>query len=72
MDCKCGAIAQRKVESFDNQRTAEEASGKKIERLPCTVVKDHCSYCGFGAITIWYPAGSRPVKSRSLLDLMRG
>lgn len=71
MDCKCGAIAHRTTERFNNQRTAEEASGKKVDKLPVIIVKNKCNSCGFSDTQVWYPEGSTPVRRGSLLDLMR-
>lgn len=71
MECKCGAVAHSTKEKFTNQRTAEEASGKSVERLPVIVVKNKCQSCGFGDIQLWYPDDSQPIKRKSLLDLMR-
>lgn len=68
MECRCGAVAHSTKEKFTNQRTAEEASGKTVERLPCIVVKNKCQSCGFGDVQIWYPTGSKPIMARSLLS----
>ncbi len=71
MDCKCGAIDHRTTEKFENARTAHEASGREITRLPCIVVKNKCNSCGFGDIQVWYPEGSKPLKPASLLDRLK-
>ncbi|AVO22877.1 hypothetical protein HWB57_gp034 [Erwinia phage vB_EamM-Bue1] len=68
MQCKCGGNAHRAVEQFTNQKTAQEASGRPVKRLPVTVVKDRCGDCGREDTQLWYTPDSKPV-ARGILQL---